>query len=70
MLLSSLLPSETLGFGDGVSAMTIFSESSAESSAGELSLGLLISIGAGLRITQIETLSHDIKNTIVSFVFC
>lgn len=48
MLLSSLLPSATLGFGDGVSAMTIFSESLAESS-GALSLGLLISIGAGLQ---------------------
>lgn len=57
MLLSSLLASGTLGFGDGVSAMTIFSESS----AGELSLGLLISIGAGLQITSIETLSHSVK---------
>ena len=51
MLFSSLLPSGTLGFGDGVSAMTMFSEFSAESSAGQLSLGLLISIGAGLQIT-------------------
>ena len=57
MLLSSLLASGTLAFGDGVSAMTIFSKSS----AGELSLGLLISIGAGLQITLIETLSHNIK---------
>ena len=47
MLLSSLLPSGTLGFGDGVSAITILSKSS----PGQLSLGLLISIGAGLHKT-------------------
>ena len=61
MLFSSLFPSGTLGFGEGVSAMTIFSESS----AGELSLGLLISIGAGLQITNIETISHNIKTKIL-----
>ena len=47
MLLSSLFLSGFLGFGDGVSATIMFSESS----SGRVSLGLLISTGAGLKMT-------------------
>lgn len=46
MLVSSLLGSCFLGLGEGVSATMMFSDSS--SRVGQLSLGLLISSGAGL----------------------
>lgn len=57
ILLSSLLVSGFLGLGDGVSATMIFSDSS----TGQLSLGLLISIGAGLQKTCI-TWNEDSRN--------
>ena len=65
ILLSSLLASGILGFGDGVSAITIFSDSS----TGQLSLGLLISTGAGL-INIRHILSYSRTDVLFNTTLC
>ena len=64
MLVSSLLGSCFLGLGDGISAAMMFSDSS--SRVGQLSLGLLISSGAGLQ--KIYNTSHDSFTTNTHYV--
>lgn len=64
MLVSLLLGSFFVGLGDGVSATMMFSDSS--SRVGQLSLGLLISSGAGLQ--KIYNTNHDSFTTNTHYV--